>query len=84
VTAEVGRSLATPPGLPADRLAALRTAYQAMVADPAFLADIEKLGIVLDLLPGAALQEVIGASMKMSPETQEQARKFYEDLFKGH
>jgi tripartite-type tricarboxylate transporter receptor subunit TctC len=84
VTAEVGRSLATPPGLPADRLAALRTAYQAMVADPAFLADINKLGIVLDLLPGAALQEVIGASMKMSPETQEQARKFYEDLFKGH
>lgn len=84
VTAEVGRSLATPPGVPADRLAALRAAYQAMVADPAFLADIQKLGIVLDLLPGAELQEVIGASMTMSPGTQEQARKFYEDLFKGH
>ena len=84
VTAEVGRSLAMPPGVPADRLAALRAAYQAMVADPAFLADIQKLGIVLDLLPGAELQEVIGASMKMSPGTQEQARKFYEDLFKGH
>ena len=84
VTAEVGRSLATPPGVPADRLAALRAAYQAMVADPAFLADIKKLGIELDLLPGAELQQVIGASMKMSPETQEQARKFYEDLFKGH
>jgi tripartite-type tricarboxylate transporter receptor subunit TctC len=84
VTAEVGRSLATPPGVPAERLAALRTAYQAMVADPAFLADIKKLGIVLDLLAGAELQQVIGASMKMSPQTQEQARKFYEDLFKGH
>jgi tripartite-type tricarboxylate transporter receptor subunit TctC len=84
VTAEVGRSLATPPGVPAERLAALRAAYQAMVADPAFLADIKKLGIVLDLLPGAELQQVIGASMKMSPQTQEQARKFYEDLFKRH
>jgi tripartite-type tricarboxylate transporter receptor subunit TctC len=84
VTAEVGRSLATPPGIPPERLAALRGAYQAMVADPAFLADIKKLGIELDLLPGAELQEVIGASMKMSPQTQEQARKFYEDLFKGH
>ncbi len=83
VTAEVGRSLATPPGVPADRLAALRAAYQAMVMDLAFLADINKLGIELDLLPGAALQEVIGASMKMSPATQAQARKFYEDLFKG-
>lgn len=84
VTAEVGRSLATPPGVPAERLAALRAAYQAMVADPAFLADIEKLGIVLDLLPGADLQQVIGASMTMSRDTQDQARKFYEDLFKGH
>jgi hypothetical protein len=55
-----------------------------MVADPAFLADIKKLGIELDLLPGAELQDVIGASMRMSPQTQEQARKFYEDLFKGH
>ena len=84
VTAEVGRSLAAPPGIPADRLAALRAAYQAMVADPAFLADINKLGIELDLLPGAELQNVIGASMKISRETQDQARKFYEDLFKGH
>ncbi len=84
VTAEVGRSLATPPGVPEDRLAALREAYEAMVADAAFLADIKKLGIELDLLPGAELQRVIGASMRMSSETQEQARKFYEDLFKGH
>jgi tripartite-type tricarboxylate transporter receptor subunit TctC len=84
VTAEVGRSLATPPGVPADRLAALRAGFQQMLADPAFLADIKKLGIVLDTLRGADLQEVIGASMRMSKETQEQARKFYEDLFKGH
>jgi tripartite-type tricarboxylate transporter receptor subunit TctC len=84
VTAEVGRSLAAPPGVPPDRLAALRAAYQAMVADPAFLADIKKLRIVLDPLPGAEQQAVIGASMKMSRETQQQARKFYEDLFKSH
>jgi tripartite-type tricarboxylate transporter receptor subunit TctC len=84
ITAEVGRSLAAPPGVPPERLAVLRTAYQNMVADPAFLADIKKLGIVLDLLPGAQLQEVIGASMRMSKDTQEKARVFYEDLFKGH
>ena len=84
VTAEVGRSIATPPGVPADRLAAMRAAYQSMVADPAFLADIKKLGIELDLLPGAELQEVIGASMKMSEETRAKARQFYEDLFGAH
>jgi hypothetical protein len=53
-------------------------------ADPAFVADIEKLGIVPDLLPGAELQKVIGASMVMASQTQEQARKFYEHLFKAH
>jgi tripartite-type tricarboxylate transporter receptor subunit TctC len=84
VTAVVGRSRAPPPGVPPERLAVLRAAYQNMVADPAFLADIKKLGIVLDLLAGAQLQDVIGASMKMSSETQERARVFYEDLFKGH
>ena len=84
VTAEVGRSIATPPGVPADRLAAMRAAYQGMVADPAFLADIKKLGIELDLLPGAELQEVIGASMRMSEETRDKARQFYEDLFGVH
>jgi tripartite-type tricarboxylate transporter receptor subunit TctC len=82
VTAEVGRSLAAPPGVPADRLATLRAAYDRMVADPAFLADIKKLGIVLDLLPGAEQQEVIAGAMRMSKETQAKARKFYEDLFK--
>lgn len=84
ITAEVGRSLAAPPGVPADRLKALRAAYEAMVADPAFLADIKRLHIVLDLLPGAELQAVIGASMKMSKETQAEADAFYRDLFKGH
>jgi hypothetical protein len=39
---------------------------------------------VLDLLPGAEQQEVIGASMRMSKDTQDRARQFYEDLFKGH
>jgi len=83
ITAEVGRSLAAPPGVPPERLAALRAAYRRMVVDPAFLADIKKLGLLLDLLPGEQLQDVIGASMRMSTETQEKARMFYEDLFKG-
>ena len=81
VTAEVGRSIATPPGVPTDRLDAMRAAYQRMVVDPAFLADIKKLGIELDLLPGAELQEVIGDSMKMPEETRGKAREFYENLF---
>ena len=33
-TAEIGRSILTTPGVPPERLAALRTALQAMLKDP--------------------------------------------------
>ena len=79
----MGRSLATPPGVPKDRLEALRAAYDKMIADPSFKADVEKLRLVLDPLPGAELQEEIGRSMTMSEDTRQKAQAFYEDLFKG-
>ena len=37
-----GRTILTTPGVPAERLAALRTAFQAMLRDPDFLAACEK------------------------------------------
>ena len=41
-TAEVGRAILTTPGVPPERLAALRAAFAAMVKDPQFLATAEK------------------------------------------
>ena len=82
VTAEVGRSVATPPGVPKDRLDAMRAAFQEMLKDSAFKADIVRLKIELDALPGAELQEVIGGSMKMSDDTRLKAQAFSETLFK--
>jgi tripartite-type tricarboxylate transporter receptor subunit TctC len=38
----IARSIAVGPGVPADRVAALRTAFAKAVADPAFLADAKK------------------------------------------
>jgi tripartite-type tricarboxylate transporter receptor subunit TctC len=38
----LGRPFAAPPGVPADRLAALRTAMMATFKDPAFIADCQK------------------------------------------
>jgi tripartite-type tricarboxylate transporter receptor subunit TctC len=81
ITAGIGRSLATPPGVPKDRLAALRAAYDKMIVDPAFKADVAKLRLVLDPLPGVALQKEIGDAMVMSEETRQKAKAFYEDLF---
>jgi tripartite-type tricarboxylate transporter receptor subunit TctC len=81
ITAGIGRSLATPPGVPKDRLESLRAAYDKMIVDPAFKADVAKLRLVLDPLSGAELQKEIGDAMVMSDDTQQKAKAFYEDLF---
>lgn len=83
ITADIGRSLATPPGIPKDRLEALRKAFDAMIADPAFKADVEKLRIELDPMSGPELGRLVAQSVTMSPTTRAQAKSFYEDLFKG-
>jgi tripartite-type tricarboxylate transporter receptor subunit TctC len=44
----LGRPLAGPPGIPADRLAALRTALFATMKDPQFLAEAGKAGLDID------------------------------------
>lgn len=83
VTADIGRSLAAPPGVPKDRLDALRSAFDAMIADPGFRGDVTKLQIELDPMRGAQLQALVGKSVAIAPETRAPARAFYEDLFKG-
>jgi hypothetical protein len=40
---EIGYAFAAPPGVPADRLAALRKAFADMLADPAYVAEANKL-----------------------------------------
>jgi tripartite-type tricarboxylate transporter receptor subunit TctC len=62
-TAEIGRSLVAPPGVPAERVAALRKAFQAMVADPQFQATAKNRNATLDPLSGDALQEQMTAAM---------------------
>ena len=54
-----GRSFAAPPKAPADRVAALRRAFTAMVADKTFLADAKKRKLDIDAAPGAEIQEIV-------------------------
>jgi len=51
-SAEVGRAVAAPPNTPAPRLAALRAAFQATIADPAFKKYTQSRGI--DVNPAGA------------------------------
>jgi tripartite-type tricarboxylate transporter receptor subunit TctC len=56
----MARPFTAPPGVPADRVAALRAAFDATIKDPAFLADAKKLQ--LDITPYSGAQ--IDALMK--------------------
>lgn len=54
---DVGRSLALPPGVPDDVVVVYRDAFDAMVKDPAFLADAKKRGVDLEVAEGADMQK---------------------------
>jgi hypothetical protein len=55
----IGHPITTSPGVPKERVDALRAAFDAMVRSPGFLADAKKLG--LDIIPasGAELAEIV-------------------------
>jgi tripartite-type tricarboxylate transporter receptor subunit TctC len=66
-TAELGRSILTTPGVPKERLAALRKAFQAMLADPAFKQTTEKRHITIEPDTGEAMDAIAQETMKASP-----------------
>ena len=64
-----GRSIATPPGTPPERIAILRKAVAAAVQDPAFVADMEKRKLPIGGRSGETLQAYVEKAVKISPET---------------
>ncbi|HWG05475.1 MAG TPA: tripartite tricarboxylate transporter substrate-binding protein [Beijerinckiaceae bacterium] len=60
---ELGRPIIAPPGVPADRVTALRRSFEAMMADPAFQADAKSQGYVLTLRKGEMLQSFVDQLM---------------------
>jgi tripartite-type tricarboxylate transporter receptor subunit TctC len=70
----VGRSLLGPSGIPADRLTVLRSAFNAMVKDPDFVADIKKVNVELDPLPGEGVQALITQTLNVPAAVRERAK----------
>jgi len=56
---ETARPYAAPPGVPADRTAALRAAFDATMKDPEFLAEARKLNLDINPLSGAAITSLL-------------------------
>lgn len=61
---DMGRPYAAGPGVPADRVAALRAAFLAMLKDPQFQADATKQSLALTPTSGEEVQALVEATMK--------------------
>jgi len=72
-TAEIGRSVMTPPGLPKDRLATLQAAFAAMTGDAEMIAEMKKRKLELDPLTGDEVQALIDRTFTISPKAAKRA-----------
>jgi tripartite-type tricarboxylate transporter receptor subunit TctC len=68
------RSFVVPPGTPADQIKILRSSFDATVADPAFLADAEKMKLSITPISGTKVQEVVENLYKTPKELVERAK----------
>src|SRR5581483_11309502 len=69
------RPILAPPGVPADRVAALKTAFHAAMADPAFLADAKKQRIEVKEVDGAKVAEIIATAFAMPADVVKAANE---------
>jgi tripartite-type tricarboxylate transporter receptor subunit TctC len=70
-----GRPFKLPPGVPADRVAILRKAFEATMADKAFVTDAEKMGLEITPASGARVQEVVEKMYASPPDIVKRARE---------
>jgi len=77
VAAEVGSAFFTTPGVPADRLNALRRAFDATMLDKEFLADVERTKLATSPMKGEDLQRLVKQVSELSPHLLEKVRQAY-------
>jgi tripartite-type tricarboxylate transporter receptor subunit TctC len=71
----IGRPYFAPPGVPADRIAALRRALSAALEDKALLADAEKSGLEIGAMDGEEMQSLVSRLYAMPPRIIERAKQ---------
>jgi len=72
---EIGRSLFTTPNLPPTRLALLRAAFDAMLADPEFQAEAAQLKLPLAPKTGDEMQKIVADIFAITPEAMAKVRE---------
>jgi tripartite-type tricarboxylate transporter receptor subunit TctC len=69
----LGRPFLGPPGVPADRAAALQTAFMETMKDKAFLAEADKAQLEITPLNGATIQKIMEEGAKTDPAVLKRA-----------
>jgi len=64
-TGEIGRSILTTPGVPPERIAALRSAFAAMLEDADFLAACAKRNLMVEGAPGEEIDAIVRATLRL-------------------
>ena len=72
----MGRSFFATPGIPAERVAALRKAFMDTMSDPELVAFTRERNIDLGpALDGAALERIVMETLAVPPETAAEVKK---------
>jgi tripartite-type tricarboxylate transporter receptor subunit TctC len=74
----IGRPIFTAPGVPAERVEALRKAFDAMVRDPAFIEQAQRERFDIDPSTGASMQQVVNEMMAIPKAQGERLRQIIE------
>ena len=72
-TTEIGRPLAAPPGVAADRVAVLRATFDAMAKADSFRSDVTRRKLELNTLDGTGVEKLIAASLDITPALAKEA-----------
>jgi len=75
VSTILARPYIAPPGIPADRLAALRQAFMATMADPEFLAETQKLQINISPTTGKEMERIVREAYALPDAIVQKVRK---------
>jgi tripartite-type tricarboxylate transporter receptor subunit TctC len=75
---DFGRPFFLPPNVPADRVAALRKAFDDTMKDPAFLAEAEKLKLDIDPLNGVQVSELVARVLATPENVVERVRDIFD------
>jgi tripartite-type tricarboxylate transporter receptor subunit TctC len=74
---EVGKMILSTPDTPADRIQALRRAFDATMKDPAFQAELKSQRVELGPMPGEELQKLVVELGAVSPAIIDKVRAIY-------